>query len=78
MTKRFSSKRCRDAVYNAQTGALFGTALGSLHMVHHALTNHVPEDIYTHVLRDLAVGALGSAVLFAAVSVICTWFSQTS
>ena len=73
MTKQY----CGTA-YNARTGALFGTPLGSLHIVHHALTNQVPENTYTHILGDLAVGALGSAVLFAAVSLICAWFSQTA
>jgi hypothetical protein len=78
MKKGCSSAQCCDNAYSARSGALLGTAIGSLHIVYHALTNQVPEDIYQHVLGELIAGALGGSALFAAVSAACNWFKQSA
>ncbi len=74
MTKRCSSKQCCDNAYNTRTGALLGMALATLHIVHHALTNHIPEGIELHAVTEMGAATLGGAALFAAGSALCNWF----
>jgi hypothetical protein len=76
MKNRCSSKQCCDNAYNTRTGVLFGIAVATLHIVHHALTNHVPESIEIHAVSEIVAGALGGAALFAAGSALCNWFNQ--
>jgi hypothetical protein len=76
MKKSCLSKQCCDNAYGARIGGLFGIAIATLHIVHHALTSHVPEDIYLHVLSKMAAGTLGSAALFATGAALCNWFSR--
>ena len=70
MKRSFSSKQYHDNAISARTGALFGIAIVILHIVHHVLTRHLPEDIHLHVLSEMAAGTLGGAILFAAGSAL--------
>ncbi len=74
MTRRCSSKPCCDNAYSTRTGGLIGMAVATLHIVHHALTNQIPENIELHAFSEMVAGTLGGAALFAAGSALCNWF----
>ena len=76
MKKNCSSKQCCDNRYSAQTGGLIGIAFVAIHVVYHAMINHVPEAVYSHVLGEMVAGALGGAALFAGGSALCNWIKQ--
>ena len=71
MRKKCTPAPCCDTPGNAVYGGLFGIAVASLHHVHHALTNKIPENIPVHVLAEMAAGALSGAILFAVGSAVC-------
>lgn len=39
-----------------------------LHHVHHAITNHVPDNVHTHVLSETAIGIVAGGTFTAVVS----------
>ena len=55
---------------SALYGCLTGIALTSLHHVHQAISNNIPDDIYTHVISEMIVGALGGGALFVIIATI--------
>ncbi|QRM32420.1 hypothetical protein [Microvirga sp. VF16] len=57
-------------------GCLIGIAAVALHQIHHAVTNTIPEDVYTHVFTEVTAGAFGGALLFATTSFLRRWFKR--
>jgi hypothetical protein len=58
---------------SAVNGSLVGIATATLHQVHHAISNNIPNDIITHVIGEMFAGALGGALLFAGVACLRNW-----
>jgi hypothetical protein len=58
-------------------GMLVGLAATFLHHFYHALTLDFPENLYAHVVSELAAGSLGGAALFTAGCAFCNWFKET-
>lgn len=48
-------------------GGLIGIAAAALHQIHHAITNDIPANPLLHVISEVIAGAVGGAILFAAV-----------
>lgn len=62
---------------SAIDGSLVGLAVTSLHHVHHAITNNIPDNIYTHVIGEAAAGLIGGAILFVGVAAVRNWIVDT-
>ncbi|QRM33219.1 hypothetical protein [Microvirga sp. VF16] len=68
MTKGSRPKPDESISSVALSGCLIGIAAVALHQIHHAITNSIPEPVYTHALTELIAGASGDAILFAAIA----------
>jgi hypothetical protein len=51
-------------------GGLIGIAVGALHQIYRAVTNDIPEDIYTRVVGEVLVWAISGAILFVIIAII--------
>jgi hypothetical protein len=51
-------------------GGLAGIAIAALHHIYHAISSNIPDNIYAHVIGEIAAGAAGGALLFTAISII--------
>jgi hypothetical protein len=76
MTKRPSASSLGSTKDNAVMGALAGMGITSLHHVHHAVSNQVPDNILTHVLSESAMGTLAGETLTAAASALVSRFRR--
>jgi hypothetical protein len=76
MTKRPSASSLGSTKDNAVMGALAGMGITSLHHVHHAVSNQVPDSILTHVLSESAMGTLAGGTLTAAASALVNRFRR--
>jgi hypothetical protein len=57
-------------------GSLIGIAAGALHHVYHAVTNDIPENIYSHVIGELVAAALLCAGLFVGIATLRNWLKS--
>jgi hypothetical protein len=55
---------------SAFCGCLVGLAGTALHQLYSAISNNIPDDIYTHVISEMIVGALGGGTLFVIIATI--------
>ena len=77
MRKRCTSAPRWDTAVNARLGGLVGIAVAALNNLYHALSNHIPENLYAHAIGEYVTGALAGAAVFAAVSAIGNWRKRT-
>jgi len=70
MKKKCPSAQSWDTPGSALYVGLVGITVASLHHVHHAVTNRIPDNIPMHVLAEMAAGALSGAILFAGISAV--------
>jgi len=61
---------------DAKLGGVVGSALVSLHHFQHALLDRIPEDVSTHILVELTLGAASGATLFVVGAAIGRWFKR--
>ncbi len=78
---RLRSKKQWDTAHLAGYGALLGMLLGMLEQFCHAFCpatwQHIPgENLFTHVLIEVMIGALAGATLIAAASAIHNWLMR--
>jgi hypothetical protein len=59
-----------------EMGALAGMGVTSLHHVHHAVSNQIPDNIVAHVLSESAMGAAAGGTFPAAVTVLVNRFRR--
>jgi integration host factor subunit alpha len=70
MKRRLEPGQMRSTSASAVYGWLTGFAESALHQINSALSNDIPDDVYMHVVSELIIGALGGAILFAAVALL--------
>ncbi len=73
MKRSFEPERKWSLRSSAVFGGLAGLALAAIHHVHHVIFNHIPKDVYTHVIGETVAGAVGSTILFAGVAALRDW-----
>lgn len=76
MTRRPASREMGNTKGNAVMGALAGMDVTSLHHVHHAVSNQIPDNIVAHVLGKSAMGSAAGGIFTAAVTLIAIRFGR--
>jgi hypothetical protein len=68
--------------WSTRSGAEYGCLLGfiaiPLRHIHQAVSNQIPEDVYTHVFGELIVGGVTGATLFAVAAALLNRLAEWS
>jgi hypothetical protein len=62
---------------SAVYGCLIGVAVAAYHQVHHAISDDIPDNVYTHMFGELIAAGSGGAILFASVTALRNWLCRT-